>query len=71
MYQETSVPRLLGRSPHHALSHTAFFSFSRNSLTVLDVLEGRTHTISLPISLAAVFLVAEDRWLLVESQTHQ
>ncbi|XP_036084810.1 von Willebrand factor A domain-containing protein 8 isoform X2 [Rousettus aegyptiacus] len=48
-----------------------FYKENGNSLTVLDVLEGRTHTISLPISLAAVFLVAEDRWLLVESQTHQ
>lgn len=38
---------------------------------MLDVLEGQTHTISLPINLGSVFLVAEDRWLLVESETNQ
>ncbi|KAF3825800.1 hypothetical protein GH733_006627 [Mirounga leonina] len=48
-----------------------FFSSFRNSLTVLDVLEGRTHTISLPINLKTVFLVAEDKWLLVEDKTNQ
>lgn len=50
---------------------TVFFSFFRSNLTVLDVLEGRTHTISLPIDLKTVFLVAEDKWLLVESKTNQ
>ncbi|XP_039733143.1 von Willebrand factor A domain-containing protein 8 isoform X4 [Pteropus medius] len=48
-----------------------FYKENGNSLTVLDVLEGRTHTISLPINLMTVFLVAEDRWLLVESQTNR
>lgn len=48
-----------------------FFFVFRNTLAVLDVLEGRTHTISLPINLQTVFLVAEDKWLLVESKTHQ
>uniref|UniRef100_A0A667FZ83 von Willebrand factor A domain-containing protein 8 n=1 Tax=Lynx canadensis TaxID=61383 RepID=A0A667FZ83_LYNCA len=48
-----------------------FYKENGNSLTVLDVLEGRTHTISLPIDLKTVFLVAEDKWLLVESGTHQ
>ena len=47
------------------------FLFFRNTLAVLDVLEGRAHTISLPINLQAVFLVAEDKWLLVESKTNQ
>jgi len=41
----------------------------RNQLDVVDVLEGQVHTISLPVNLKAVFLVAEDRWLLVESKT--
>lgn len=41
----------------------------RNQLDVLDVLEGQVHTITLPINLKAVFLVAEDRWLLIESKT--
>ncbi|KTF83224.1 hypothetical protein cypCar_00026056 [Cyprinus carpio] len=41
----------------------------RSQLDVVDVLEGQVHTISLPINLKAVFLVAEDRWLLVESKT--
>uniref|UniRef100_A0A5F9D324 von Willebrand factor A domain-containing protein 8 n=1 Tax=Oryctolagus cuniculus TaxID=9986 RepID=A0A5F9D324_RABIT len=48
-----------------------FYKEKGNSLTVLDVLEGRTHTISLPINLSAAFLVAEDKWLLVESRTNQ
>uniref|UniRef100_A0A3Q2TY78 von Willebrand factor A domain-containing protein 8 n=1 Tax=Fundulus heteroclitus TaxID=8078 RepID=A0A3Q2TY78_FUNHE len=38
---------------------------------VLDVLEGRVHSISLPINLKSVFLVAEDRWLLLESNTNK
>ncbi|XP_030874342.1 von Willebrand factor A domain-containing protein 8 [Leptonychotes weddellii] len=48
-----------------------FYKENGNSLTVLDVLEGRTHTISLPINLKTVFLVAEDKWLLVEDKTNQ
>uniref|UniRef100_A0A8C0ZUF8 VWFA domain-containing protein n=1 Tax=Castor canadensis TaxID=51338 RepID=A0A8C0ZUF8_CASCN len=48
-----------------------FYMEKGNSLTVLDALEGRTHTISLPINLKTVFLVAEDKWLLVESKTNQ
>ncbi|XP_030642749.1 von Willebrand factor A domain-containing protein 8 [Chanos chanos] len=46
-----------------------FYKEGGNQLDVLDVLEGQVHTISLPINLRAVFLVAEDRWLLVESKT--
>uniref|UniRef100_A0A673VXX0 von Willebrand factor A domain containing 8 n=1 Tax=Salmo trutta TaxID=8032 RepID=A0A673VXX0_SALTR len=48
-----------------------FFKEGGNQLDVLDVLEGRVHTISLPINLSKVFLVAEDRWLLVESNTNK
>ncbi|DAA24031.1 TPA: hypothetical protein BOS_12463 [Bos taurus] len=48
-----------------------FYKEKGNTLAVLDVLEGRTHTISLPINLQTVFLVAEDKWLLVESKTNQ
>ena len=48
-----------------------FYKVKGNILAVLDVLEGRTHTTSLPINLQTVFLVAEDKWLLVESKTHQ
>ncbi|XP_023604004.1 von Willebrand factor A domain-containing protein 8 isoform X2 [Myotis lucifugus] len=48
-----------------------FYKEKGSNLTVLDVLEGRTHTISLPIDLKTVFLVAEDKWLLVESKTNQ
>ncbi|XP_027961592.1 von Willebrand factor A domain-containing protein 8 isoform X3 [Eumetopias jubatus] len=48
-----------------------FYKENGNTLTVLDVLEGRTHTISLPINLKTVFLVAEDKWLLVEDKTNQ
>ncbi|KAK7153742.1 hypothetical protein R3I94_007188 [Phoxinus phoxinus] len=46
-----------------------FYKENGNQLDVVDVLEGQVHTISLPINLTAVFLVAEDRWLLVESKT--
>lgn len=42
-----------------------------NQLEVLDVLEGRVHSISLPIKLKSVFLAAEDRWLLLESNTNK
>uniref|UniRef100_A0A8C7I3G8 von Willebrand factor A domain-containing protein 8 n=1 Tax=Oncorhynchus kisutch TaxID=8019 RepID=A0A8C7I3G8_ONCKI len=48
-----------------------FYKEGGNQLDVLDVLEGRVHTISLPINLSKVFLVAEDRWLLVESNTNK
>ncbi|XP_053311448.1 von Willebrand factor A domain-containing protein 8 [Spea bombifrons] len=48
-----------------------FFKENGNSLSVLDVLEGTTNTISLPINLKSVFLVAEDRWLLTESKTNR
>ncbi|XP_062313090.1 von Willebrand factor A domain-containing protein 8 [Osmerus eperlanus] len=48
-----------------------FYKEDGNQLEVLDVLEGRVHTISLPINLQAVFLVAEDRWLLLESKTNK
>uniref|UniRef100_A0A8C6AAP9 von Willebrand factor A domain-containing protein 8 n=1 Tax=Marmota marmota marmota TaxID=9994 RepID=A0A8C6AAP9_MARMA len=48
-----------------------FYKEKGSRLTVLDVLEGRAHTISLPINLERVFLVAEDKWLLVESETNQ
>lgn len=47
-----------------------FYKEDGNQLNVLDVLEGRIHTISLPINLKSVFLVAEDRWLLLESNTN-
>ncbi|RVE58198.1 hypothetical protein OJAV_G00206850 [Oryzias javanicus] len=48
-----------------------FYREDRNQLDVLDVLEGLVHSISLPINLKSVFLVAEDRWLLVESNTNK
>ncbi|XP_028971690.2 von Willebrand factor A domain-containing protein 8 isoform X4 [Esox lucius] len=47
-----------------------FYKEGGNQLDVLDVLEGQVHTISLPINLSQVFLVAEDRWLLVESNSN-
>ncbi|KAI5107140.1 von Willebrand factor A domain-containing protein 8, partial [Silurus meridionalis] len=46
-----------------------FYKADGNQLDVLDVLEGQVQTISLPINVKAVFLVAEDRWLLIESKT--
>ncbi|XP_065149109.1 von Willebrand factor A domain-containing protein 8 [Paramisgurnus dabryanus] len=46
-----------------------FYKENGSELDVVDVLEGQIHTISLPINLKAVFLVAEDRWLLIENQT--
>lgn len=46
-----------------------FYKHDGNQLEVVDVLEGHVHTISLPINLEAVFLVAEDRWLLIENKT--
>ncbi|XP_060945197.1 von Willebrand factor A domain-containing protein 8 [Limanda limanda] len=48
-----------------------FYKEEGNQLEVLDVLEGRVHSISLPINLRSVFLVAEDRWLLLESNTNK
>uniref|UniRef100_A0A665V7J8 von Willebrand factor A domain-containing protein 8 n=1 Tax=Echeneis naucrates TaxID=173247 RepID=A0A665V7J8_ECHNA len=48
-----------------------FYKEDSNQLEVLDVLEGRVHSISLPINLKSVFLVAEDRWLLLESNTNR
>ncbi|XP_059417513.1 von Willebrand factor A domain-containing protein 8 isoform X2 [Carassius carassius] len=48
-----------------------FYKENGSQLDVVDVLEGQVHTISLPINLKAVFLVAEDRWLLVESKTER
>ncbi|XP_044304134.1 von Willebrand factor A domain-containing protein 8 isoform X2 [Varanus komodoensis] len=55
-------------------SHKNWLVFYReegNQLMVLNVLEGQSHTISLPINLKSVFLVAEDHWLLVESKTNR
>uniref|UniRef100_A0A3P8URE8 von Willebrand factor A domain containing 8 n=1 Tax=Cynoglossus semilaevis TaxID=244447 RepID=A0A3P8URE8_CYNSE len=48
-----------------------FHKENGNKLEVLDVLEGRVHSISVPINLKSVFLVAEDRWLLLESDTNR
>ncbi|XP_043927636.1 von Willebrand factor A domain-containing protein 8 [Protopterus annectens] len=48
-----------------------FYREGGKHLDILDVLEGRVHTISLPISLHSLFLVTEDRWLLVENKTRQ
>ncbi|XP_053732319.1 von Willebrand factor A domain-containing protein 8 [Synchiropus splendidus] len=48
-----------------------FYKEEGNQLEVLDVLEGQVHSISLPINLKSVFLVAEDRWLLLESNTNK
>ncbi|XP_028846499.1 von Willebrand factor A domain-containing protein 8 [Denticeps clupeoides] len=46
-----------------------FYKEDGSQLDVLDVLEGHVHTITLPINLKSVFLVAEDRWLLIENKT--
>ncbi|XP_033842695.1 von Willebrand factor A domain-containing protein 8 [Periophthalmus magnuspinnatus] len=48
-----------------------FYKEDGNQLDVLDVLEGRLHSISLPINLKSVHLVAEDRWLLMESDSNK
>uniref|UniRef100_A0A4W3H4Q1 von Willebrand factor A domain-containing protein 8 n=1 Tax=Callorhinchus milii TaxID=7868 RepID=A0A4W3H4Q1_CALMI len=48
-----------------------FYKKQGNSLDVLDVLEGRAYSITLPINIKSVFLVAEDRWLVVESKTNK
>ncbi|XP_074844543.1 von Willebrand factor A domain-containing protein 8 isoform X3 [Carettochelys insculpta] len=81
---KTRVPQTEGPDPKGILqtryrmcrefSHKNWLVFYRedgNHLIVLDVLEGRTHTMSLPINLKSVFLVAEDRWLLIESKINQ
>ncbi|XP_067896341.1 von Willebrand factor A domain-containing protein 8 isoform X2 [Heterodontus francisci] len=48
-----------------------FYKKQGNFLDVLDVLGGRAHSISLPIEVKSVNLVAEDRWLLVENKTNK
>ncbi|CAL8266675.1 unnamed protein product [Lota lota] len=48
-----------------------FFKEDGNQLEVLDVLEGQVHSIALPINLRDVYLVAEDRWLLTESNSNK
>lgn len=48
-----------------------FTPMRSNQLEVLDVLEAKVHSISLPIKLKSVYLVAEDRWLLLESNTNK
>lgn len=67
--EETSSYRMCREFSHK--NWLVFYKEKGNRLIVLDVLEGQTHTISLPINLGSVFLVAEDRWLLVESETNQ
>ncbi|XP_068185310.1 von Willebrand factor A domain-containing protein 8 [Antennarius striatus] len=62
-----------GHKMCHDFSHKnwlVFYKEDSSQLKVLDVLEGQVHSISLPINLKSVFLVAEDRWLLVESSTN-
>uniref|UniRef100_A0A3Q3VYX4 von Willebrand factor A domain-containing protein 8 n=1 Tax=Mola mola TaxID=94237 RepID=A0A3Q3VYX4_MOLML len=48
-----------------------FYKEDGTHVEVLDVLEGQVHSISLPIKLKSVFLAAEDRWLLLESNTNK
>ncbi|KAF1383000.1 hypothetical protein PFLUV_G00149690 [Perca fluviatilis] len=63
-----------GHKMCHDFAHKNWLLFYKedgNQLEVLDVLEGRVHSISLPINLKSVFLVAEDRWLLLESNTNK
>ncbi|XP_012578723.1 PREDICTED: von Willebrand factor A domain-containing protein 8 isoform X2 [Condylura cristata] len=67
--QETETYKMCKEFSHQ--NWLVFYKEKGNSLIVLDVLEGRTHTISLPINLKTVFLVAEDKWLLVENKTNQ
>ncbi|XP_054993034.1 von Willebrand factor A domain-containing protein 8 [Sorex araneus] len=67
--KESEVHRMCKEFSHK--NWLVFYKENGNDLTVLDVLEGRTHTISLPIHLKTVFLVAEDKWLLVENKTNQ
>ncbi|KAM8820841.1 von Willebrand factor A domain-containing protein 8 [Eudromia elegans] len=67
--EETSSYKMCREFSHK--NWLVFYKEEGNRLIVLDVLEGQTHTISLPINLKSVFLVAEDRWLLVEKQTNR
>ncbi|XP_010212958.1 PREDICTED: von Willebrand factor A domain-containing protein 8-like [Tinamus guttatus] len=67
--EETSSYKMCREFSHK--NWLVFYKEEGNRLIVLDVLEGQTHTISLPINLKSVFLVAEDRWLLVENQTNR
>ncbi|KAK5860620.1 hypothetical protein PBY51_022082 [Eleginops maclovinus] len=63
-----------GHKMCHDFSHKNWLLFYKeegNQLDVLDVLEGQVHSISLPINLKSVFLVAEDRWLLQESSSNK
>ncbi|XP_070694357.1 von Willebrand factor A domain-containing protein 8 [Pempheris klunzingeri] len=63
-----------GHKMCHDFTHKNWLLFYKedgNQLEVLDVLEGRAHSISLPINLKSVYLVAEDRWLLLESNTNK
>ncbi|XP_034741708.1 von Willebrand factor A domain-containing protein 8 [Etheostoma cragini] len=63
-----------GHKMCHDFAHKNWLLFYKeegNQLEVLDVLEGRVHSISLPINLKSVYLVAEDRWLLLESNTNK
>ncbi|TMS06972.1 von Willebrand factor A domain-containing protein 8 [Larimichthys crocea] len=63
-----------GHKMCHDFAHKNWLLFYKedgNQLEVLDVLEGQVHSISLPINLKSVFLVAEDRWLLLETKTNR
>ncbi|KAG8000987.1 von Willebrand factor A domain-containing protein 8 [Nibea albiflora] len=63
-----------GHKMCHDFAHKNWLLFYKedgNQLEVLDVLEGQVHSISLPVNLKSVFLVAEDRWLLLESKTNK
>uniref|UniRef100_A0A8C2ZYH6 von Willebrand factor A domain-containing protein 8 n=1 Tax=Cyclopterus lumpus TaxID=8103 RepID=A0A8C2ZYH6_CYCLU len=63
-----------GHKMCHDFAHKNWLLFYKedgNQLEVLDVLEGRVHAISLPVNLKSVHLVAEDRWLLLESNTNK
>ncbi|KAI9519069.1 hypothetical protein NQZ68_032124 [Dissostichus eleginoides] len=67
-------PQQGGHRMCHDFSHKNWLLFYKedgNQLDVLDVLEGSVHTISLPVNLKSVFLVAEDRWLLQESNSNK
>eukprot|EP00066_Takifugu_rubripes_P009279 XP_003976079.1 PREDICTED: von Willebrand factor A domain-containing protein 8 isoform X1 [Takifugu rubripes] len=63
-----------GHKMCHEFAHKNWLLFYKeysNQLEMLDVLKAQVHTISLPIKLKCVFLVAEDRWLLLESTTNK
>ncbi|KAI1241841.1 hypothetical protein IHE44_0005343 [Lamprotornis superbus] len=66
--EETSNYKMCREFSHK--NWLVFYKETGNHLIVLDVLEGQTHTISLPISLKAVFLVAEDRKFLLTKRAH-